>query len=60
MWFGDCGSLLGPQDFDESSRRAKTNPTMTPAKLAEKWALLPGEEKADQAVVTECRSRLAE
>ena len=52
--------MLGPQDFDESSRRAKTNPTMAPAKLAEKWAVLPGEEKADQAVVTECRSRLAE
>ena len=35
---------------DYSSRR----------KLAEKWAVLPGEEKADQSVVTECRSRLAE
>jgi hypothetical protein len=33
---------------------------MGPAKLAEKWAVLPGEEKADQVVVSECRSRLAE
>ena len=27
-------------------------------KLAEKWAILPGEEKADQNVVSECASRL--
>ena len=27
--------------------------------LAEKWAVLPGEEKADSDVVSECSSRLA-
>ena len=27
--------------------------------LAEKWAVLPSEEKADSAVVSECSSRLA-
>ncbi len=29
-------------------------------KLAEKWAVLPGEETTVRAVVTECSSRLAE
>jgi hypothetical protein len=28
-------------------------------KLAEKWAILPGEEKADSAVVRQCNSQLA-
>ncbi len=27
--------------------------------FAEKWAVLPGEEKADSAVVRECNTRLA-
>ncbi len=60
MPFRVQGSNSGPQDFDVSSRRANTNPTMAPAKLAEKWAVLPVEEKADQAVATEGRCRFAE
>ena len=49
------------------ARRAKADPEVTPAvlekwasraKLAEKWAVLPGEEEIDSAVVIECNSRL--
>ena len=49
------------------ARRAKADPEVTPAvlekwtsraKLAEKWAVLPGEEETDSAVVIACSSRL--
>jgi hypothetical protein len=48
--------------------RAQTDPEATPAvpqdysdrrKLAEKWAVMPGEEKADLDVVSKCSSQLA-
>ena len=47
--------------------RAQSDPEVTPdvlkdysarRELAEKWAFLPGEEKADFAVISECSSRL--
>ena len=47
--------------------RAQLDPEVTPdvlkdytarRKIAEKWAVLPGEEKADRDVVSECSSRL--
>jgi hypothetical protein len=49
------------------AKRAQADPEVTPAvlenwnsraELAEKWAVLPSEEKADSAVVSECSSRL--
>ena len=49
------------------AKRAKADPEATPAvlekwtsraKLAEKWAVLPGEEETDSAVVIACSSRL--
>ncbi len=48
--------------------RAQADPEVTPdvlkdysvrRKIAEKWAVLPGEEKADVAVTNECNSRLS-
>ncbi len=51
------------------AERARSDPEVTPEvlkdfggrrKLAEKWAVLPGEETTVRAVVTECSSRLAE
>ncbi len=48
--------------------RAQSDPEVTPEvlkdytgrrKIAEKWAVLPGEEKADAAVTNECNSRLS-
>ncbi len=51
------------------AERARSDPEVTPEvlkdfsgrrKLAEKWAVLPGEETAVRAVITECSSRLAE
>ena len=49
------------------AKRAQADPEVTPAvledwtsrrELAEKWAVVPGEEKAESAVVSECSSRL--
>ena len=49
------------------AKRAQADPEVTPdvlenwtsrRELAEKWAVLPGEEKADSDVVSECASRL--
>jgi len=49
------------------AKRAQADPDATSAVLenwtsrrdfAEKWAVLPGEEKADFAVISECSSRL--
>lgn len=49
------------------AKRAQADPEVTPdvlenwtsrRELAEKWAVLPGEEKADNKVVSECASRL--
>ncbi len=49
------------------AKRAQADPEATPdvleewsgrRDLAEKWAVLPGEEKVDRGVVTECSSRL--
>jgi hypothetical protein len=51
------------------AERARSDPAATSAvlddysgrrELAEKWAVLPGEEEADSDVVRECNSRLAE
>ena len=48
--------------------RAQSDPEVTPdvlkdysarREIAEKWAVLPGEEKADAAVTRECTSRLS-
>lgn len=48
--------------------RAQSDPEVTPdvlkdysvrRKIAEKWAVLPGEEKADVFVTNECSSRLS-
>ena len=48
--------------------RAQSDPEATPEvlkdfsarrELAKKWAVLPGEEKADAAVTNECNSRLS-
>lgn len=50
------------------AKRAQADPEATPAvlenysdrrKLAEKWAVLPGEEETDRGVVNECNSRLS-
>ncbi len=50
------------------AKRAQGDPEATPAvlgdwssrgKLAEKWAVLPGEEEANRDVVNRCKSRLA-
>lgn len=52
---------------DLCAKRAQADPEVTPdvlknwasrRKLAEKWAMLPGEEKADSDVVNECNSQL--
>ncbi len=49
------------------AKRAQADPEATPdvlknwtsrRELAEKWAVLPGEEKADRDVISECSSRL--
>ncbi len=49
------------------AKRAQADPDATSdvlekwtsrGKLAEKWAVLPGEEKADRDVISECSSRL--
>ena len=48
--------------------RAQSDPEVTPEvlkdyearrEIAEKWAVLPGEEKSDFAVINECNSRLS-
>ena len=53
---------------EQCVKRAQADPEATSAvlqnygdrrKLAEKWAITPGEEKADINVVSECSSRLA-
>ncbi len=50
------------------AKRAQADPEATPAvlgdwssrgELAEKWAVLPGEEEADRSVVNGCSSRLS-
>ncbi len=51
------------------AKRARSDPAATSAvlddysgrrELAEKWAVLPGEEEADSDVISECNSRLGE
>ena len=53
---------------DLCTKRAQADPEATPAvlgdwssrrELAEKWAVLPGEEEADRSVVNGCSSRLS-
>ena len=53
---------------DLCTKRAQADPEATPAvlgdwnsrrELAEKWAVLPGEEEADRSVVNGCSSQLS-